>query len=250
MPSKLTWGGYGEASHNHILTEKDARTVLKIVESTPNYSRDALASRFRVCMGTIEALISGRSWPHLPRPFINSAEWRKESLKRTPEVRRKLSEANRNKTAAMFKQRFEGCIRKTESCWLWKGTTLANGYGQFQHHRKRYTAHRMAWIIANGQIPDGMMVLHHCDVRACVNPAHLFIGTPKDNTRDMVEKGRAKGPLQPMTKLEACEIPTIMCRHFAEGRNMTEIAREFGVHRMTIDAIVKGHTWKHLTGMR
>lgn len=78
-------------------------------------------------------------------------------------------------------------------CWLWTGRYGNNGYGTFGGGRKgeRTGAHRLVWEITNGPIPDGLFVLHRCDVRGCVNPEHLFLGTAKDNTQDMMAKGRA-----------------------------------------------------------
>lgn len=78
-------------------------------------------------------------------------------------------------------------------CWLWEGQVSPNGYGRMPDG-KRY-AHRVAWsTFHEREIPEGMWVLHTCDVRACVNPSHLFLGSPRDNAHDMVEKGRHYSP--------------------------------------------------------
>jgi hypothetical protein len=78
-------------------------------------------------------------------------------------------------------------------CFLWEGRVHPNGYGWYGGGRRgaRLLVHRIAWEETNGPIPGGMLVCHHCDVRLCCNPAHLFLGTAKDNTRDMIAKGRA-----------------------------------------------------------
>lgn len=82
-------------------------------------------------------------------------------------------------------------------CWLFSGSLDTDGYGQvFRATRKNPTTvrvHRLAWEEVNGPIPAGMRVLHSCDVRACCNPAHLFLGTQQDNVTDMMQKGRFKG---------------------------------------------------------
>lgn len=89
------------------------------------------------------------------------------------------------------KPRFWSKVKKTDSCWLWTGALNGRGYGIFGvTHGNNMTAHRFAWLMANGSIPDGMDVCHHCDVRCCVNPIHMFVGTRSDNMRDCAEKGR------------------------------------------------------------
>lgn len=81
-------------------------------------------------------------------------------------------------------------------CWLWDGRYSKSGYGTLGGGRKgeRVQAHRLMWEAVNGPIPGGLLVCHRCDVRGCVNPDHLFVGTAKDNTRDMMVKGRARFP--------------------------------------------------------
>ena len=86
-------------------------------------------------------------------------------------------------------------------CWEWRGSKRTNGYGYFVTARKKHQAHRLSYALTSGNIPDGMLACHHCDNKACVNPAHLFIGTVRDNAQDMIAKGR-----KPVTRFpqEAC----------------------------------------------
>lgn len=91
-------------------------------------------------------------------------------------------------------ERFWAKVRKTDTCWLWTGATSA-GYGQFKHSGVNATVsvHRLAYESLVALIPPGLHVCHRCDVPTCVNPAHLFIGTHRDNMRDSSSKGRARG---------------------------------------------------------
>lgn len=85
-------------------------------------------------------------------------------------------------------QRFGKRVVLTEKCWLWKGE-LRKGYGLIRFGKKKVTAHRMSWQIHNGPIPEGMFVCHKCDIKICVNPDHLFLGSNLDNLIDMHTKG-------------------------------------------------------------
>lgn len=105
-------------------------------------------------------------------------------------------------------ERFWSKVQKgqPDECWLWLGPTCV-GYGNFGISKNGTTrsvrAHRFIWELENGPIPKGLLVCHRCDVRACANPAHLFLGTHHDNTQDMMQKGRYKGgPNQPNLKTD------------------------------------------------
>lgn len=92
-----------------------------------------------------------------------------------------------------FKDRFEAKIEKGPECWAWKGCRTRSGYGLLQARKiskAPLLAHRVAWELTNGPIPDGMHVLHRCDNPGCVNPGHLFLGTQRDNNADRDAKGR------------------------------------------------------------
>lgn len=90
-------------------------------------------------------------------------------------------------------ERFFEKVVKTDTCWKWiAGSRGKTGYGAFKINGKVIDAHRISYELHNGLIPDGMHVCHTCDNRKCVNPNHLFLGSPKDNWRDGFYKGRIK----------------------------------------------------------
>lgn len=86
--------------------------------------------------------------------------------------------------------RFWSKVQKTSGCWEWMARRDKDGYGQFRLKGKMRGAHKASWELTHGSIPDGLWVLHKCDNPSCVRPDHLFLGTAKDNTQDMVSKDR------------------------------------------------------------
>lgn len=127
--------------------------------------------------------------------------------------------------------------RSERECWLWQAGTT-RGYGQFHltEERKPVYAHRVAWVIAHGPIPENLAVLHHCDVPLCVNPSHLFLGTQQDNLTDARQKGRLREDLPRTNKLTYEDRLAIF---FSAGRGV-DVAREYGVTTATISQIRHG----------
>lgn len=145
-------------------------------------------------------------------------------------------------------QRFWRFVARTDidSCWLWQGGT-ENGYGRFWV-KGHVLAHRYAWIVTYGPIPDGGCVLHACDNPPCCNPHHLFLGTMADNNADMLRKGRQRTPLgeaHPNAKLTEDTVRIIRAEA-ASGAVHRALARRFSVNHSTIDRIVSRQWWQHV----
>lgn len=150
------------------------------------------------------------------------------------------------------KERFMSkIIRNEDGCWNWSGSYRGeNGYGGFWLAGKTLFAHRYSYSVFNGEIPDGMSVLHKCDNPRCVNPDHLFIGTIADNVHDMHSKGRApcqKGSNNPMSKLNE-EIVLDIASALSSGIRQVDVSRKFGVTIQTVNDIKQGRRWAWLTG--
>lgn len=126
-------------------------------------------------------------------------------------------------------------------CMIWQGTLNANGYGVFTRKRRQIKAHRAAYEAARGPIPEGLCVLHKCDVRACVNPEHLFLGTRIDNQKDMAAKGRAaRGERNGACKLSDAKVPLLRFNYALGGVSQRTLAYQFGVSQSLVSQIVTG----------
>jgi HNH endonuclease len=149
--------------------------------------------------------------------------------------------------------RFWKKVKKGDGCWLWTASTNPQGYGKFGvkigGKNKTAAAHRVSWLLTNGPIPDGKLLMHKCDNPLCVNPSHLELGTTFDNIRDMMAKGRRgytglQGSKNPKSKLSESQVSDIRAA-FESGESRADIARRYGMNWGSVDNIVKGVYWKH-----
>lgn len=138
-----------------------------------------------------------------------------------------------------FTERFWEKVNRSDECWLWPGAHNPHGYGVFfvGGATRQQLAHRTAWRLAFGPIPAGSLVLHKCDIRNCVRPDHLFLGTQRTNMRDMLYKGR--GMTQKLTTEDV-----LLIRDSEEKSGI--LAARYGVRPQTIWGIRARRTWTHL----
>ena len=143
------------------------------------------------------------------------------------------------------KERIESKVDKIPEagCWIWMGSTQVRGYGELISNNRKYLAHRASYEAFIGPIPKGMYVCHTCDNVYCVNPAHLFLGTQKQNLQDMKSKGRhlygEKNTEAKLTEAQVLQIRNskLTCK---------ELGELYGVSNSAISAIKRRQRWKHI----
>ena len=128
-------------------------------------------------------------------------------------------------------------------CIFYTGSLNRSGYGEIRHQRRTYLAHRAAWELERGPIPDGFHVLHKCDVPCCINVQHLFLGTDADNMADKTKKGRQQwGERVPQSILTEDQVRAIR----VDTRGQRAIAADYGVSITAVSDIKTGRRWHNL----
>jgi hypothetical protein len=160
-----------------------------------------------------------------------------------------------NKSKLNYKEKFWTYVDKKSNnkCWEWKKSLTKTGYGKYWYNNKCHLSHRLAYIFAFGNIPQNKFVCHKCDNPKCCNPNHLFLGTPKQNTDDMIRKQRQQnysnvlyGENHPRAKLNNNDIKEIRFLHKNKLMKVKEIAKKFNISIPTLECIIYNKTWKHI----
>lgn len=140
-------------------------------------------------------------------------------------------------------------------CWLWTATIhKKKGYGTARMRGRNYAAHRLSYQMHKGDIPDTLLVCHSCDVRNCVNPEHLWLGTNKANMKDMADKGRAadgwqvpRGEKCYAAKVSEADVLEIRKLYAAGGISQYKLGKKFGLSQTQIGRLTRGLRWRHVS---
>lgn len=200
-----------------------------------------------------------------PQRMAYRLEYRNRPDVKSRERRMRFVRMARKHTKAewqAFEQRFWSKAVADGDCLVWMANRNARGYGMVGQFSKMRSAHRVAWELANKQkIPTGLFVLHHCDNPPCVKPEHLFLGTSTDNMLDMARKGRGgkakglrngaythpeqrpRGASNGQSKLTIYDVRRIRSIYIPRKYSARRIAREYGLHRDTIEKVLRRKNW-------
>ena len=144
-----------------------------------------------------------------------------------------------------LKHRFMEKVQISDGCWRWVGAIGTHGYGRIGDAGKTHQAHRVSYALFNGPLDESLEVMHSCDNRWCVNPAHLSLGTKKDNMADCSSKRRNTfGEKSGLSKLTFEEVREIRRRYSVGGVTQEELGKEFGVSGTNIHHIVARKSWQ------
>jgi hypothetical protein len=209
-------------------------------ESTRTFTKFASGEEFHIARDIADALVARgfvtilRDAPDAPVHCTTSPK-SFVSMPEDPTQRANWSRFARERLARHAEREAD------TGCLVWRGARTANGYGGITFLGKTYMVHRLAWLAHQGPIPSDLRICHTCDNRLCLEPSHLFLGTPQQNTIDMIRKGRGR-VFGGRERLDEGKVASIK-RRLRAGESVSTLAAEMSVSINTIGDIKRGRTW-------
>lgn len=235
------------ANNNRTQERPSAEAAYDVLSSLIERQRSRIKSRFDKNAERRRAVVvsggicySSGLIPESDRVILRGSFWPSEELPMS------------GKSTRSIKERFEEKFEKQQAtgCWLWKAARQgSSGYGMFWYNSdlRDMGAHQASHLIYKGPIPVGMVVMHACDDRRCVNPDHLEAGTQLQNMQDMAKRGRsARGDRNGNALLDDVIVSKIKAEYVKRDGELIRLANKYNVEMNTIANIVGGHAWKHV----
>ena len=178
-------------------------------------------------------------------------KWNAKNLSSFNDTRFQWKNCTEEEKIEKIRLRFEEKVIKSDKCWGWNGHLDKNGYptlrfGSDGKGFKERRVSRISWLLYRGEIPKGKYLCHKCDNPSCTNPDHLFLASAKENSEDMVKKGRGnKGLKHGNSKLTEEQVKEIKIM-YRDGYKVTLIMEKFDICRVNVHQIGKNKTWKHI----
>ncbi len=164
------------------------------------------------------------------------------------QIRRGFTKGANTESSSIFrfKEGLEAEVQHLNGCWLLTTSIGSKGYAHRSFRGKGIMAHRASYLAYKGEIPKGMQVCHTCDVRNCVNPDHLFLGTQQDNEDDKKYKGRTPKGEGHYSAVLTAELVQRLRKDYTTGDSWMALEKQYGINRGVIRCAILGITWKHI----
>ena len=220
----------GENNKSAKLNDEIVRQICALY-ATGKYSQKKLGKQFGVAQQTISDICRGDIWWHITNPNKHSPiNW--------------ISAQPHSTLPEQFDALY---IIDNNGCWIWQGEIDQYGYGQLYIGGSKLSTHRLSYELFNGEILPKMDICHSCDVKHCVNPNHLWMGTHRENMQDASKKGiMPRGERAGQSKLKNNDVIEMIGLYKTGNYSTYALGKQFGIDASTAYDVIVGNTWKHI----